>query len=1281
MSRFYLSPSRVARYFFHECDRHLRHHATPRARRAAEGVPDVALERNPITAAVFEGGFRWEERVVGTLLRGRAVVAPASGTSLRDRTFDVPGTLAALRALAPGELLYQPTLAAPPSFLARYGLDPALVDFAPCRPDLIEYVPADERGPARLRVIDVKASDALKASHRIQVTLYALLLREVLAHADIPVPVDLDEAAIWLFAQPRPERFPLSLTVGVVEEFLRDRVSAVLSAPKDDVAWHLFYRCEWCEFYQPCRAEADAARSVSLIPYLSVGGRTHLREARWAGGAPIHTLEALGEHLADDAEGRTLDDCGSLRGRRDRLLNAVDALVQQRVVPHGGSSIRLPKGEDVRLLVTLQTEPLGGRVYAAGFLRLWGGALYPQSTRAAVFVAASPDDCDRVRQDFLRALHAEMLVVHRHNAATADWAGQRSLQTFVFDTYEDAHLHDLLFEGLADPATQREALELLFHFQNEGVVQAKEQPGTEVPFPVVVLTSVLRELVALPAPVAFHLADVLAALPDPRYAFTYERHGLFDFQLSNALKSDAIFMAWNDGRAEAVTWVHDRLVTRLRAVGHVVDGLRAAVSERLFAWPPRFRFPQRIDLAHVELSRVAFVTRYESLVGALECRGSRTRPQAERERDGTRIPLEHLGAGRWRVGSTLDDSLVDDDDFWGHLLAPDTESGERAQMAYDDYRRRRDLFSPRGEVEVCNLVDKTVDPLTGLVTEITLHRGGPSVHLAEPAPGARRALHPRTVDFISDRIVARLQELDADPASDFLSLVRSPRDFAAAVAEPADFLHAVAQESARPGLTPSQTAAFDHLVARRLTLVWGPPGTGKTHFLAQAILRLARARAATGSALRVVVAAFTHAAIENLLAGVAAHLKSAEAPPSLRVLKFGEPRSPKGASLPFVTQHTASTLNRAAVVVGSTVHGLRKLLEGGAKPFELLIIDEASQMKLGELALASAALAGAGRLVLAGDDLQLPPIIKGRYPAADDGLPAVHDSAFAYLRARQDPARPFTWQLVENWRMNATLSRFSAETLYSRSYRPADATIGAQALVLAAPTVAPTTALDALVEYALDPAYPLVVCVSDGVRAAVENRVEASLVAALAVALRERMHNPVKGRPYRAGTKGDTAFWRRGLFIVSPHHAQIRAIRRALAARRGWRHPPFVDTVDKMQGQEALAVLVSYGVSDAETAAQEAAFIYSLPRLNVSLSRARAKCVVFLPRALLEPSFEVMTRPDAARGLAHMHALIAFAREHGASEVFPLDGAEGGAGATLTVLRGALREGAAPRSG
>jgi DNA replication ATP-dependent helicase Dna2 len=95
--------------------------------------------------------------------------------------------------------------------------------------------------------------------------------------------------------------------------------------------------------------------------------------------------------------------------------------------------------------------------------------------------------------------------------------------------------------------------------------------------------------------------------------------------------------------------------------------------------------------------------------------------------------------------------------------------------------------------------------------------------------------------------------------------------------------------------------------------------------------------------------------------------------------------------------------------------------------------------------------------------------------------------------------------------MNATLSRFSA-TLYSDAYRPANEVIATQRLVLDAPAQKPATTIERLTEFALDPAYPLVVCVSDGVRAAVENRVEASLVADLTAALRARMHNPRKGR-------------------------------------------------------------------------------------------------------------------------------------------------------------------------
>lgn len=89
----------------------------------------------------------------------------------------------------------------------------------------------------------------------------------------------------------------------------------------------------------------------------------------------------------------------------------------------------------------------------------------------------------------------------------------------------------------------------------------------------------------------------------------------------------------------------------------------------------------------------------------------------------------------------------------------------------------------------------------------------------------------------------------------------------------------------------------------------------------------------------------------------------------------------------------------------------------------------------------------------------------------------------------------------------------------------------------------------------------------DGVRAAQENRIEAALVTQLADDLQlnnlvsilgdrtglktERslaLHAP-NGEVYPDTAEGDSAFWREGLFVVSPHHAQIQAIQKALHLR------------------------------------------------------------------------------------------------------------------------------------
>ena len=67
---------------------------------------------------------------------------------------------------------------------------------------------------------------------------------------------------------------------------------------------------------------------------------------------------------------------------------------------------------------------------------------------------------------------------------------------------------------------------------------------------------------------------------------------------------------------------------------------------------------------------------------------------------------------------------------------------------------------------------------------------------------------------------------------------------------------------------------------------------------------------------------------------------------------------------------------------------------------------------------------------------------------------------------------------------------------------------------------------------------------------------------------------------------------------------------------------------------------------------QEAEFIYGLNRLNVAVTRARTKCVVFLPRPLLEASLQVLDQPEAIRGVAFMRDLVAAVSRCGERELF-----------------------------
>ncbi|MGE0085994.1 MAG: AAA domain-containing protein [Desulfococcaceae bacterium] len=1243
MPAFTLSPSRIARFYYHECERYLRWHCTAKADRISVGVPEIREESSPVTRAVLEGGYRWEEEVIQNHIKETVRIAKGK-SQLHKRAFGVTESISTLKNLKIGESVYQPALEVPQCFYERYGLNSDFCHFPPCRPDLIQLTQNKKREPC-LRIIDIKAADVLKTSHRIQISLYALILRDIAETHQIPYHTDTDTAAVWLSGREEPENFELCFSIRILEQFLRHDLVSILEMDAQEVPWHLFHRCEWCEFYTYCRKEAEEKQSVSLIPGLSARGRRFLRELN----PPVNTLDEFEAFLQKESADQHLESCGSLRGKRKKLQNAVTALKQGKVIAHVGSSLALPVSEDVNITLTLQAEPLSGKIYAAGFRRLKGKEVYGSGSEEKIFIAQSPDDCGEIQTAFLHALHEELKTLDAYNR-NREKTEQKSLQIYTFDTYEKRLFHRLLQESLKMPDRDSASLQMIFCFQDKSPADKDQHPATELSFQPVVLTSVIRKLLALPLPISLRLPETLALLPSPHFDFRFDPSPMFWFELGSTMKSDAIFNVWHGGKSEQSEWIENEIRRRLTGAQAVTDGIRAKVSDQLFAWPRKFLFPEMQNFRNSEISRLAFIIPYESFTAARNMREARTAPISERISKGISILLEYAGHQQWKVLSEIQGDALNQNGFPHYLLTPDTEEGERAQMAFDDFLYRKTMYAPKGEVRLAAIREMKTDAKTQMAESLHLdlrtHRDQTDFR-----KGDKALLHSRFTDFTLDNMLTRLSELDEEPDNDFLKLLRNPAAFASEIRmeKKADFIKTAEKYA---GFTPSQMYAFRHFLENRLTLVWGPPGTGKTHFLAKALLCFVKICKEMNQGLRIAVTAFTHAAIENLLEDIRQHMKNFALEHDLFLCKMKNRSSPKGENLPVIPDSKLyDAMEHDLLIAGGTVHSFHK--SGVEHEFPILIADEASQMKFGEFALAMKLLEKNGRIMLAGDDLQLPPIISGEYPESEDGLPGLHDSVFAYLRARDKSENPYTSQLQENWRMNAVLSHFPAMTLYGRDYRPATKQIAGQKICLK-PENSGKSDENTFCQWLLNPDYPLILCVPENTQTAVENQTEARLAALLAHYLRNRLIRENTEKTYPDTEAGDKAFWSEGLFIVSPHHAQIRAIRKEMAALREWKSLPFVDTVDKMQGQQCENVIVSYGVSDAETALSEAEFIYSLNRLNVSVTRAKAKCIVFISRPLLEPCFDLLQNEAAVKGLGYMLALADFCTRFGEEKDFDL---------------------------
>ncbi len=450
-------------------------------------------------------------------------------------------------------------------------------------------------------------------------------------------------------------------------------------------------------------------------------------------------------------------------------------------------------------------------------------------------------------------------------------------------------------------------------------------------------------------------------------------------------------------------------------------------------------------------------------------------------------------------------------------------------------------------------------------------------------------------------------------------------------------------------LNESQWQAWKEALTNRVRLVWGPPGTGKSRTVRAIAVGAVLEALSSNRPLRVLVSAFTYTAIDNVLLDVARDLAAlASGACDVFRLRSRYQQAP-GNIAPAVDLElnrafpspTVLSLRRrleqpnGVVVVGATseqVHNLLTCENGRATNqfFDLILIDEASQMDVAHAILTIAGIAADGSVILAGDPLQLPPIHQAEAPK---DLGDLVGSIYGFWkRMHQVPESPLTI----NYRSNDCIVGLARQSGYRSTLSSHSPSLELN-LLAPLPTARPATWNPRLFwtqEWAdiLNPAHPAVCFVYGDGRSSQRNDFEADAVASMLLLLHGRMANqlrnenhPGTGQPI---TPTSTAylpvdFFRRAVGVVTPHRAQQGLIVTRLLEVFGATGQlaaeirDSVDTVERFQGQQRDVIIASYTLGDPDQIAEEDEFLMSLNRFNVIASRARAKLVVLVSQEVI----------------------------------------------------------------
>ena len=387
--------------------------------------------------------------------------------------------------------------------------------------------------------------------------------------------------------------------------------------------------------------------------------------------------------------------------------------------------------------------------------------------------------------------------------------------------------------------------------------------------------------------------------------------------------------------------------------------------------------------------------------------------------------------------------------------------------------------------------------------------------------------------------------------------------------------------------------------------IQGPPGTGKTHTIARVIEALVADGQVVG------VTANSHKVIRNVLGKLEGYWDEREHLPEARTALKKRPRDDanlyEGPGTYVTEVRNADEMKDAHVLAGTAwafadpkVPLHVNCSKDAENPYvvDTLIIDEAGQFSIGMMV---AAAARARNVILVGDPQQLPQPLQGAHPG-ESGM-----SCLKYVLEENAVVLPHLGAfLATTWRMHPDLCRWVSDAIY------AGRLVAKERSDAAPEHMATQEILPAKGAHRAIRPHGLSFVEVETKECSQKNDREADVVVRLVGDLLKSKVRDARGN-VRAMAKGTSG---RSVLVVAPYNVQVNHLRRRLD-EAGFEHVE-VGTVDKFQGQEAEAVIVSMTTSDAEHMPRDTSFLLSQNRLNVAVSRARCLAIVLASPGLLD---------------------------------------------------------------